>query len=476
LPSESRARGERAEPLAPLYERLPHGPHKLDAHQVARHQRRRIHGAMVEAVAANGYAGTSVTQVVALAGVSRRAFYEQFSNKEDCFLVTFDLIAARGIGRLDEAYRAADGDLSARLRACLNAFGETVCAHADAAGLAITTARTAGSAGVARTRRALATLERMLCESFAHTPGGVALPTVLARSIVGGLYALAWLCLREGDLDQMAAVNEQMLAWTLIFQAPVSARLAPLLGRRASAHLARRASRAESRDATAADRGGARDERGQLLESALALATESRRARPTAAEIAERAQLSLDTLFAHFADGDACVLSAVGDAREQLLAVVTDPQLAGRRWPRAVRRAIARLMAHLESHPLHARAIAAQPLATGHARATDGLELARAIVAQLTDALPKRARGQRGEEAAPATTAAAGALWHVISCQVAASRIQLLPALSDHLAYVVLAPLSGAEAAAATLADAPSRWPAGAPPQSRRPAARRLPA
>ena len=56
-----------SETLAPLYERLPRGPHQLGADVVAENQRRRMHGAMVEAVAANGYGGTSVKQVVTLA-------------------------------------------------------------------------------------------------------------------------------------------------------------------------------------------------------------------------------------------------------------------------------------------------------------------------------------------------------------------------------------------------------------------------
>ena len=73
---------------APLYERLPHGPHRSSAEAVLRNQRARMHGAMVEAVAMHGYERTSVKQVVGLAGVSRRSFYEQFANKQECFLAT----------------------------------------------------------------------------------------------------------------------------------------------------------------------------------------------------------------------------------------------------------------------------------------------------------------------------------------------------------------------------------------------------
>jgi hypothetical protein len=46
------------------------------------------------------------------------------------------------------------------------------------------------------------------------------------------------------------------------------------------------------------------------------------------------------------------------------------------------------------------------------------------------------------------TEAVKGAIGHTIRCQVASKQIQLLPALSDPLTYVVLAPFIGADAAA----------------------------
>jgi AcrR family transcriptional regulator len=86
--------------IAPIYKRLPHGPHRMERSEVVLHQRARIHGAIIEAVAQNTYEGTSVKQIIGLAGVSRRSFYEQFANKEECFLATFDLIVRRDIKEL----------------------------------------------------------------------------------------------------------------------------------------------------------------------------------------------------------------------------------------------------------------------------------------------------------------------------------------------------------------------------------------
>jgi AcrR family transcriptional regulator len=70
------------QPAAPL----PRGRHKLSAKSVRASQQRRLAAAMLELVAARGYARTTVPEVVALARVSRNAFYEFFADKEACFL------------------------------------------------------------------------------------------------------------------------------------------------------------------------------------------------------------------------------------------------------------------------------------------------------------------------------------------------------------------------------------------------------
>jgi AcrR family transcriptional regulator len=70
----------------PPYAPLPRGRHKLSAETVRASQRERLLRAMLESVAERGYDATSVPQVVALARVSRNAFYALFEDKLDCFL------------------------------------------------------------------------------------------------------------------------------------------------------------------------------------------------------------------------------------------------------------------------------------------------------------------------------------------------------------------------------------------------------
>jgi AcrR family transcriptional regulator len=62
--------------------------------------------AIADSVAADGYAATSVADIIALADVSRRTFCEHFEDKEACFLAAYD----SGVEAISEAtLNAIDG-------------------------------------------------------------------------------------------------------------------------------------------------------------------------------------------------------------------------------------------------------------------------------------------------------------------------------------------------------------------------------
>jgi AcrR family transcriptional regulator len=124
---------------------LPRGPHGLERDVVLASQRGRMLGAMADAVAAKGYAGTTVADVVAGAGVSRKTFYEHFRDKEECFLAAFDTGVDMLLGAIVAA-APAEGDASwiglmrARVRVYLDtlasrpAFARTFLIEVFAAG------------------------------------------------------------------------------------------------------------------------------------------------------------------------------------------------------------------------------------------------------------------------------------------------------------------------------------------------------
>lgn len=416
---------------APLYERLPRGPHRLGAEAVAENQRRRMHGAMIEAVAANGYGRTSVKQVVTLAGVSRRAFYEQFSNKQECFLSTLDLIAARALARIAESYRASEGTLEQRLGAALRSFAEIVRENPKGSRVMLVDAPSAGPAGWARLTQTLATFEQRLAASYAHAPDAAPLPGPVARAIVGGLRRATFVVLVEGRAEQMPAMAEDMLSWVLVFK---TSALTPLAER----------PRTVSVDTTPRRE----DDRARVLGSALELAAREGYANLTPMRIADEAGVSIDTFFALYDDMEACVLAAVHKLAEEVREAVSDPDLADRaEWPFAVRRALQRLMHYFAARPANAQTIATGVFAMGQRAVDMGAELAREVATRLTAGAPGDPLSALAREGVE------GAIWHTIYSQAARGGTSSLPQLSDYLAYVVLAPYLGADEAARVVTD-----------------------
>jgi AcrR family transcriptional regulator len=114
---------------------LPRGRHRLTREEVETSQRQRMIMAMFEEVAARGYAATSVAHITARAGVSRKSFYEQFTDKEDCYLAAFDMAAEMQAAAVVRAAEHIDPATSPTeyFRAALQAFLEGVAAAPAAA-------------------------------------------------------------------------------------------------------------------------------------------------------------------------------------------------------------------------------------------------------------------------------------------------------------------------------------------------------
>ena len=428
--------------VAPLYKRLPHGPHRLERNEVVLNQRTRIHGAMVEAVARYGYEGASVRQIIGLAGVSRRSFYEQFANKQACFLATFDLIAAREVKQIRRAYLLARGSLEDRMRIAFQRLARSTEDDRNATVLVVLEAQKAGPDGVLRLRKASNACEHMLARSLGEAPRATALPVPILRGIAGGLHAITSTFLRESRSDDLA---EEMLRWTMLFPTPAAEHMAARMAAGLSARM-REISCAYGHRLRGAEPVG-RDERTRLLNGILRLLTREDLRLLSTPQIAEEANVPIDAFCALFTDKDDCLLAALDMIGDELRAIAADPELVSGDWPRAVPRALAELMRHLAEHPLQTRTLVQEAFFAGAGALQRSLEVSHSIATLLT------AGAAADPRCALAVEAIAGAVWHTVRCQVAGGRIELLPVLSDHLAYVVLAPFIGAEAAVEIVTD-----------------------
>ena len=415
----------RGRTLAPLYERLPRGPHRLDPGEVAENQRRRMYGAMIEAVATRGYGRTSVKQVVTLAGVSRRAFYEQFSNKQECFLATLDLIAEQGLDNIGAAYGASGGSIEERLHAAFAAFAEVVRRNPKGARVMLVDAPSAGPAGWERLTETLTVFERRLAASFEYAPDAVALPEPVIRAIVGGLRRATFVRLTEDRTEEMPQLVGAMLSWTLAFMTDEPSPLDT------------RPREVPSQTPTTSE-----DDRARVLRSSLELAALEGYGNLTPMRIVDEAGVSVDVFFELFENMEECFLAALEKLRDEVRETVSDPGLDHtEEWSAAVRRALDRLMRYFAARPAYTQTIATGVFAMGQHAVDLGAQLACEVASKLTAGAPGAPLTELAHEGIE------GAIWHTIYVHATNRGASSLPELSDYLAFVVLAPFLGAEEA-----------------------------
>jgi AcrR family transcriptional regulator len=419
--------------IVPLYARLPKGPHGLGATGVARNQRLRMYGGMIEAVTSRGYQRTSVRHVIGLAGVSRRAFYEQFSGKEDCFMATFDLIVGRTLKRLTQAYRAAEGDPERRTRLTLEAFGEEIAQNPKALRLVMIDAQTTGPRGLDRLHQTITLCEERLASVFCGRTAEDALPLPVVRAIVGGLRRATYTYLRNGETEDLGALVLELSKWSLLFSSPAVAQLRP-----------RPCANPPCPEAARLERSACGGEciRGRLLRSVIELrAQEEQLDELNSLRIADRAQLPIEAFMELFSSPEECYLEALDVLGDEVLQLIADPGLVSAEWSAAVCRTVARLLAHLAASPVRARTIAVKALEAGPAAIANIGNLLFEIATLLTEGAPRRPRTRIAVEGI------AGALWQILNCEVLAGRGHRLPVLSEYVSHVILAPFMGPEAA-----------------------------
>ena len=189
--------------------RLLPGPRGLSREFVQAHQRERIINAMVSAVDAKGYLATSVADVLVRARVSRKAFYEQFSDKEDCFLACYE----RGTVLLFDATMAAlavGGTWPERIRRVYDALLETFAENAQLASVCMIEALAAGPAANLRYRQAVAGFVSVVEDNLMATVDTPRVPTSLIFALVGGSAAIIYEEIAAGRTTELPRLAEDL--------------------------------------------------------------------------------------------------------------------------------------------------------------------------------------------------------------------------------------------------------------------------
>jgi AcrR family transcriptional regulator len=198
-----------------LSERLPRGRHGLPREAVTESQRGRILQAMVEVVSERGYPETRVVDVIGVAGVSRKTFYELFTSKEDCFLATYDMLLGNLLGDTARGFQSKPGaPWAERIAAGLGELLGDLAEHPDEARFAIVEVLAAGPRALARRDAALRQFTGFLDAGRAET--SVELPGITSLSIAGGVNELLYSEILHGATASLPSRLPDLMFWIVL--------------------------------------------------------------------------------------------------------------------------------------------------------------------------------------------------------------------------------------------------------------------
>jgi AcrR family transcriptional regulator len=186
---------------------LPRGRHGLSREEVVASQRARIFRAMAETMARKGYAGTSVTDVLRAAKVSRETFYEQFDSKEDCFMSALEA-AVDVVLQAAFAPPPGDGTPLQRFDRGLRTYLEALAAQPELSRLFLIEVYAAGPAALERR----AAVQQRFADVLGRTFGRrTAADRFANEALVAATSSLVTARLAANDLDGLRALRRPLV-------------------------------------------------------------------------------------------------------------------------------------------------------------------------------------------------------------------------------------------------------------------------
>jgi AcrR family transcriptional regulator len=207
---------ESAESYPPELARLPPGRHGLPREFVVHNQRERLIAGLAEAIAENGYSGTTIAHITRHAAVSRRTFYEHFNSKDECFVVAYDTVMNELRERVSAGFEEAD-DWPHAVRSGIAAMLGFLAAEPHLARLCMVEALVAGPVVVERYDAAIQSFVPYFQGGREGRP-----PEVLARlsptteeALVGGMVSLISRRIIAGKAEELEELLPDLVEFTL---------------------------------------------------------------------------------------------------------------------------------------------------------------------------------------------------------------------------------------------------------------------
>jgi AcrR family transcriptional regulator len=166
-------------------------------------QRQRILVAMADVTAERGAASVTVAHIVARSGVSRRTFYELFSDREACLLAALDQAIAYATAAVVPAYAASER-WQERVRTGLTALLRFLDEEPAMARLCVVESLGAGPRALVRRTRIVRALIAAVDQGRGEAKAGKEPPPLAGEAVVGAVLAVVHARLIEHDSEPLS--------------------------------------------------------------------------------------------------------------------------------------------------------------------------------------------------------------------------------------------------------------------------------
>jgi AcrR family transcriptional regulator len=205
------ANGARARVDAHGFPRAGTGGHA----QIAEIQRARILAAMFDVATERGAGSVSVADVVERSGVSRRTFYEAFTDREDCFLAAFEDALEFVSERVLPAYRG-ESRWRERIRTGLIALLRFLDEEPVIGRLLVCESLAGGARTLERREQVLAQVTNAVDQGRAQATSAVSLPALTAEGLVGGAVSVIHVRLVQAEREPLVVLTNQLMSMIVL--------------------------------------------------------------------------------------------------------------------------------------------------------------------------------------------------------------------------------------------------------------------
>jgi AcrR family transcriptional regulator len=184
-------------------------------------QHQRILAATIEILAYEGYAATTIGQIIAEAGVSRPTFYDYFADKDACLVGAIAAVNEQLLAQVEAAVRGqAPERASFAAIEAIFAF----CSAQPAMARVLLDASLAGPAPALDARgEGIAALAGVVDGVHCDVPTEIPIPDIADDVLIAGIYRLLAARVRQGSRLDGEALSE-ILSWVQSYAAPAPER------------------------------------------------------------------------------------------------------------------------------------------------------------------------------------------------------------------------------------------------------------